>query len=71
MEVLPLSRRTFLKALGVAPFTAEPFLSLLQEREVRLTTSVLTYHEVSASKMTGDVVEGDISHYLWILLCEL
>ncbi|MEK7617315.1 MAG: polysaccharide deacetylase family protein [Patescibacteria group bacterium] len=57
MEVLPpLSRRTFLKALGVAPFTAEPFLSLLQEREVRLISSVLTYHEVNAAKMTSDVV---------------
>lgn len=57
METLPpLSRRTFLKALGVAPFSAEPFLSLLREREIRLATSVFTYHEVSAAKMTSDVV---------------
>lgn len=57
METLPpLSRRTFLKALGVAPFTAEPLLSLLKERELRLTSSVLTYHEVNAVTMTSDVV---------------
>lgn len=60
MERLPpFSRRTFLKVLAAVPFTTEPMATLLQEvprREIRLNTTVLFYHSVSAATLTSHAV---------------
>lgn len=54
---LVISRRTLLQAFALAPVSKEPLKMLFKEqKEVAFTSSVLTYHEVSASRMASDVV---------------
>lgn len=51
-----ISRRNLLKAAAFAPFSTEALRLAAQEREIRITSSVLTYHEVNAAGMTSEVV---------------
>ncbi len=51
-----ITRRSLLKAFAVAPFSKEPLAALFKEQEVAFNSSVLTYHQVTAARMTSDIV---------------
>ena len=53
---LAISRRSLLKAFALAPVSREPLAMLFKEQDIAFTSSVLTYHEVNAARMTSDVV---------------
>lgn len=54
---LEVSRRTLLKAFGLAPFSHEPLKALFRELEpIVVDTSVLYYHEISAGSMASELI---------------